>query len=264
MNNKPRIPWSKEQVKLAFNLYCQLPFGKLSKGNRDIIELAGLINRTPSAVAMKLVNIASLDPAITSTGRSGLSNASAMDKEVWEEFCGDWDKLALECLQLYDQLKLKKGLGQSGHQAATEPEETEDYTGKTREVITQQRVRQSFFRRSVLNSYKGQCCMSGLSEPKLLIASHIAPWSFDKSNRLNPRNGLCLSAIHDKAFDRGLITLDKDFRVILSSQLEQRKDALVHDLFIPLAGKSITLPERFIPDESFLAIHRSEVFLGHE
>jgi len=89
--NKARVPWSREQVKLAFNLYCQLPFGKLYKGNKEVIELASLIHRTPSAVAMKLVNIASLDPAITGTGRSGLSNASALDKEVWSEFSNDWD-----------------------------------------------------------------------------------------------------------------------------------------------------------------------------
>ena len=69
------IRWTKEQLKLAFHLYCQLPFGKLHQRNPEIIKLANMIGRTPSAVAMKLVNFASLDPAITGTGRSGLGNA---------------------------------------------------------------------------------------------------------------------------------------------------------------------------------------------
>jgi len=63
--------WTREQLKLAFHLYCQLPFGKLHSRNAEIVELAQLIGRTPGAVAMKLVNFASLDPAITSTGRAG-------------------------------------------------------------------------------------------------------------------------------------------------------------------------------------------------
>jgi len=105
--------------------------------------------------------------------------------------------------------------------------------------------------------------MSGLSDSRLLIASHIVPWSKDKHNRLNPRNGLCLSALHDKAFDRGLIALDDDFCVILSKDLEQRNEPFVRQFFHPLAGQSITLPERFAPDKAFLARHRDVVFVDH-
>jgi len=255
--------WTKEQVKLGFNLYCQLPFGKLHSGNPEIIELANLIGRTPSAVAMKLCNIASLDPAITSTGRSGLGNASALDREVWDEFHADWDRLALDCLHIYEQLRVEKGLPQSEDQADAELEDIDDFTGETKRVVTEQRIRQYFFRRTVLSSYLGRCCMSGLSDSRLLIASHIVPWSKDKHNRLNPRNGLCLSALHDKAFDRGLIALDDDFRVILSKDLEQRNEPFVRQFFHPLAGQSITLPERFAPDKAFLARHRDVVFVDH-
>jgi hypothetical protein len=42
--------WTKEQLKLAFHLYCQLPFGRLHSRNQEIIKLASLIGRTPSAV----------------------------------------------------------------------------------------------------------------------------------------------------------------------------------------------------------------------
>jgi len=257
------VRWTKEQVKLGFNLYCQLPFGKLHKGNKEIIELAALIGRTPDAVAMKLCNIASLDPAITSTGRTGLKGASALDREVWDEFNADWDRLALECLHINQQLRAEKGLTQNEEIEDAEPEDVDDFTGETRRVVTEQRIRQNFFRRAVLSSYRGQCCMSGLSDSRLLIASHIVPWSKDKENRLNPRNGLCLSALHDKAFDRGLIALDDDFRVILSKELEQRKEPFVQQFFLPLAGQPITLPERFVPDTAFLARHRDLVFVDN-
>jgi len=254
--------WTKEQLKLAFNLYCQLPFGKLHKGNKEIIELSSLIGRTPSALAMKLCNIASLDPAITNSGRKGLGNASTLDRDVWDEFHADWERLTTESLYLHEQLRMEKSLPTKPVQADDTLENLEDYTGETKSVLTEQRVRQSFFRRSVLSSYHSRCCMSGLSEPKLLIASHIVPWSKDRVNRLNPRNGLCLSALHDKAFDCGLISLDDAFRVMLSKDLEQRNEEFVRKFFLPLDGQKITLPERFVPDRVFLERHRNEVFSG--
>jgi len=253
--------WTKEQLKLAFHLYCQLQFGKLHSRNPEIIELATLIGRTPSAVAMKLVNFASLDPAITSTGRRGLGNASALDREVWEEFHADWEKLATECAILNLQLRAEYGLSDTGTLSDEERDGLEDFNGETRQVITMQRVKQDFFRRAVLSSYRGRCCISGLSETQLLIASHIVPWSEDKANRLNPRNGLCLSALHDKAFDRGLITLSDDFAVIVSSVLMARNDAFSEQFFEPINGLIIELPERFLPDREFISRHRSSRFI---
>jgi len=256
--------WTKEQVKLGFNLYCQLPFGKLHRRNPEVIELAELIGRTPSAVAMKLCNIASLDPAITGTGRSGLGNASALDREVWDEFHADWDRLAVECLHIQEQLRAEKGLPKAEEKIEPDLEDVDDYTGETKRVVTEQRMKQNFFRRAVLSSYRERCCMSGLSDERLLIASHIVPWSKDKENRLNPRNGLCLSALHDKAFDRGLITLDDDFCVVLSRDLERRNEEFVKKFFHPLAGQPITLPERFVPDKNFIARHREAVFIDNK
>ena len=91
-----RAPWTRQQLLVAFWLYCRLPFGRLHYRNPQIVELAKAIDRTPSALAMKLVNIASLDPAITNTGRSGLSAASAKDREMWAEMQQDWEKFAVE------------------------------------------------------------------------------------------------------------------------------------------------------------------------
>jgi hypothetical protein len=254
--------WTKEQLKLAFHLYCQLPFGRLHSRNPEIIQLAKLIGRTPGAVAMKLVNFASLDPAITSTGRAGLGNAGSLDREVWAEFHADWEKLAFECTMLNAQLRKDAGTEPVVVELdVTEQEELQDFTGETKRVMTEQRVKQHFFRRAVLSSYRGRCCLSGLSDARLLTASHIVPWSKDKANRLNPSNGLCLSAIHDKAFDRGLITISDNYEIMLSKQLKQNYDAFVVQIFLPLEGHRIELPEKFIPSVAFLTRHRTEIFI---
>lgn len=256
--------WTREQLKLAFHLYCQLPFGKLHSRNTEIVELAQLIGRTPGAVAMKLVNFASLDPAITSTGRAGLGNAGSLDREIWDEFHADWEGLAVECNRLRTELIESKGQVPTTALDTDEATGLEDFTGETRRVVTEQRIKQHFFRRAVLSSYRGRCCMSGLSEPRLLVASHIVPWSKDKANRLNPSNGLCLSAIHDKAFDKGLIALSDDFRVLVSAELKRSTDAFVQSVLLPLDGRSIELPERFVPSASFIARHREIEFVDNK
>lgn len=253
--------WTKEQIKLAFYLYCQIPYGRIYGRNPEIMALAKIIGRTADAVAMKMLNIASLDPAITGTGRTGLGNASALDRAVWEDFHSDWERLAVEC-----QLLLQK-LG-NGAEENLEPREdllpSNDFAGETRQVLTSQRVKQHFFRRAVLSSYRGRCCMSGLSDGRLLIASHIVPWSQDKQNRLNPSNGLCLSAIHDRAFDKGLMTLTDDLKIVVSEDLKRRDDVFVREVLLPLHGRLIESPERFAPQAEFVTWHRNKIFLDNQ
>lgn len=252
--------WTREQIKLAFHLYCQIPYGRIYGSNKEIVVLAKIIGRTADAVAMKMLNIASLDPAITSTGRVGLGNASKLDREVWAEFHSDWERLALECQALRQQIDKNIAEDLEPEIAELVPE---DFTGETRQVLIEQRIKQNFFRRAVMSSYRGRCCMSGLSEPRLLIASHIVPWSKDKPNRLNPSNGLCLSAIHDKAFDQGLITLTDDFKIVISEELKRRDEVFVKEVLLRLDGKQIELPERFAPQSSFITWHRKELFIDN-
>lgn len=248
--------WTREQLKLAFHYYCQTPFGKLHSRNPEIIKLASLIGRTPSALAMKLSNFASFDPSITSTGRKGLKGASSLDREIWDEFHADWDRLVVECEQLRRYIMRQRAPLDETFTETDDNIATEDFTGETRKVFVEQRVKQAFFRRAVLSSYRGRCCISGVSETKLLVASHIVPWSKDKTNRLNPSNGLCLSAIHDKAFDTGLIALSDDFRVILADSIRKRNEDFIKKVFLPIENKLIEMPERFAPNLEFLAYHR--------
>lgn len=249
--------WTREELLVAFNLYCQMPFGKMHARNPDIVRVAGALGRTPSSVAMKLVNFASLDPSITSTGRTGLGNASRADKSIWDEFNSDWEALAIESQTYLKTLVSKSAVAPPMPSKQFDDLDEADYEGQTKSVQIQARIKQSFFRKAVLSSYGGRCCITRISEPRLLVASHIVPWKSDPKTRLNPRNGLCLSALHDKAFDRGLIVITDDFRVDVSPTLSHfEKEPFIRDTLIAIHGQSITLPEKFRPEVAFLRRHR--------
>lgn len=253
----PKGNWSREQTILAFHFYCQTPFGQLHSKNKKVIELATQIGRTPGALAMKCVNLASLDPAIRETGRSGLSNASKLDKTIWDEFHTDWEALVEQAEALL--ASLLRGTKASPSPDVDDKFEGMDFTGETRTALVRQRLKQGFFRRSVLSSYGGKCCITGVSDSRFLVASHIVAWKDDASIRLNPANGLCLSTIHDRAFDSYLFSLTGDHRIILSAQLRESKDKFLRDVFWKLDGTQIALPEKFSPEQAFITRHREKM-----
>jgi putative restriction endonuclease len=108
-----------------------------------------------------------------------------------------------------------------------------------------------------------RCCITGINVPSLLRASHIKPWSEFADCRLDARNGLCLSSIHDAAFDCGLITLDEDLRVVLSKRLRDHfPQPALEQNFASFAGNAIRVPEKLAqPDADFLAYHRESVYM---
>ncbi|HQZ75411.1 MAG TPA: HNH endonuclease, partial [Chitinophagaceae bacterium] len=124
-------------------------------------------------------------------------------------------------------------------------------------------VNQSVFRTIVLATYNNTCCITSINNTNLLIASHIVPWSKDQKNRLNPTNGLCLNALHDKAFDKGLITISaKDYTIRVSSKLKGEKNLQFIELnFIEYEGKKINLPDKFLPSKEQLKVH-NESFIS--
>jgi len=244
-----------------------MPFGKMHSRNPKIIKYANLINRTPSALAMKLTNIASLDPSITSTGRRGLTGASSTDRAMWTEMKNDWDTFILEIYDAEKKFGISNDLNEINktEKHISDSETLVDYTGKNKLSEINARIGQNFFRKSVLSAYNSKCCITGLSIPQLLIASHIIPWSTDNKNRLNPRNGLCLSIIHDKAFDMGIITLSEKYSVKVAEDY-LLETFLLDNFFvatiIEYEGKSINLPEKFVPEQEFLNYHRAQIFKG--
>ncbi|MDQ3268086.1 MAG: HNH endonuclease [Pseudomonadota bacterium] len=254
-----RIGWTRQQLLVAFNLYCQMPFGKMHSRNPEIIKYAELIGRTPSALAMKLTNIASLDLVITSTGRKGLEGASAADKDMWKEMQASWERFAIEAQQAISDLGVTTEFEQNIDDASMQ-DDVIDYTGSNKTVQTTTRVGQNFFRRSVLSAYEYRCCITGLAIPKLLVASHIVPWCVDETSRLNPSNGLCLTMLHDKAFDVGIITITEDMTVNVSRKYATNADQFFNSTLLAYDGKPIALPDKFRPYAEFLAYHREHVF----
>ena len=250
---KTTVNWTRSQTLAALHVYLQLPFGQLHRGQPKIKELAGWIGRTANSVALKLVNLASLDPQIVASGRRGMNNASSLDRQIWEQLQANWDPIALEAFAEYQKLAVANG-ALPEEDAIEEPAEFAE--GKTRLASVKVRVNQSLFRKAVLSSYNATCCVSGLRHEKLVIASHIVPWSEDTKNRLNPQNGLCLSALHDRAYDQGLMTVMPDFRIRVSPELKaSRDDNYMGPGLLQFDGKPIRFPERFRPDPRFLERH---------
>jgi hypothetical protein len=260
-----RRAWSHDELMLAMNLYCQLPFGKLHARNREVITLATALNRTPSSIAMKLCNLASLDPVHQERGIRGLSKVSAADRSIWDAFHADWNGLAAASELLRDAILTVEQSNSSAEDAATRSQlDTVEFVGDS-ETIRPQKVRlaQRFFRRAVVSSYDYRCCVSQIPVRSLLVASHIVPWAQSSELRANPRNGLCLSRLHDAAFDRGLVTIDEEFRLLLSPELrDATTNAVLSAAFIPFESRPISLPQKFRPDSAYLAIHRDTVFRG--
>jgi putative restriction endonuclease len=245
--------WTRSELILAINLYCKLPFGQLHRSNPQVIHLAELIGRTPSSIAYKLVNFASLDPSLQARGIKGASNASKLDKVIWDEFYNNWEELPFESEKLLSKFENKSIEELNNIDINNLPR------GKTREQIVKVRVNQSFFRSSILASYNNTCCITGINQSELLIAGHIKPWSSDEQNRLNPRNGIAINALHDKAFESGLITITPEYKIKISPILfKQRKSNSLEKYFFQYENKEIFLPSRFLPDIEFLKYHNDE------
>jgi putative restriction endonuclease len=246
--------WTRDEHIVAFNLYCRTPFGRMHKGNPEIIELAGRLGRTPSSVAMKLSNFARLDPAEQARGIRGLRSGSSLEAEIWNEFHSNWEQLA------YESEVVKQTLSQP---APPVDLPLPDIPIGPTEVIRANRARlvQGFFRETVLFSYQSRCAICEMSERRLLIASHIIPWQADEKRRADPRNGLTLCALHDRAFDQGLIGIDESSRVMLSSRLKVAVPVPLHRAaFQDFEGKPLNRPFRFDPDPLSLDYHRRAIF----
>lgn len=250
--------WTKEESVLAINLYCKIPFGQMHSRNADVIELAALIDRSPSSVARKLGNFASFDPKLKERGVKGLENVSKLDKQIWQDYMHDWDEQFIES----EKLLAKKKHTTIEQLNYIDLDTLKDVEGKEKERLVIVRVNQSLFRKMVLTNFNNKCCITGITQSELLVASHILPWSKDKGNRLNPKNGLALNTLHDKAFDCGLITITTDLKIKISPSFLKNSNVLsIKQNFIDYDGKPLIEPQKFFPDVEFLKVH-NERFKG--
>ena len=247
--------WTREEIILAINLYCKIPFGQMHSRNADVIQLAVLINRSPSSIARKLGNLASLDPKLKERGVGGLPNISKLDKEVWKEYTHNWDQEFIEGESLLAQKKNTT----VAQEYNVDLESFVPVQGKEAERLIKVRINQSIFRKVVLSNFNSKCCITGIGIPELLVASHILPWSQDKINQLNPKNGLSLNTLHDKAFDKYLITITEELKIKISSKLYKHQGIpSIQQNFIDFDGKHILMPKKFDPDAEFLKYHNDK------
>jgi len=251
--------WTREELILALNLYLKLPFGKLHSRTPEIIHLGKLIDRKANAVAMRLNNFASVDPFHQLRGIKGLTGGIKQVQPIWNEFINDKEELIFESEKILAN-KEKVSLEEK-HPEALKGIEHLKGEYKLREVKT--RVNQDVFRDIVLANYDSKCAITGIDITALLKASHIIPWSKNEKERLNPENGICLSALYDCAYDRGYIGINKKFEILLSAELKKKsKQDYFSKYFAELAGTKIIMPKKYIPKKEFLDYHLDSVFKG--
>ncbi len=249
--------WTREEMLLALNLYLKLPFGRAHGRDRDVIHLAQLIGRTPASIAMRLANFAHIDSYHSARGVKGLANGRRQCEPIWNQYLADRENI------LFESERLLAGREQQNVDVKYRNllDDLPDLVGeeKIREIKT--RVNQVVFRQIVLANYGSTCVISGIKVPRLLVASHIIPWSSDASTRLDPENGLCLSAIHDKAFDSGLIAIDTDYKVLISKEIaDYRNQPFFEPYFGRFEHKRIAQAEKYQPRKEFLEHHLQHVF----
>ena len=214
--------WSREELILAFNLYLKIPFGKIHSTNKDVIHLAQLIGRTPNSVALRLVNFASVDPVLKERGVKGMDGGKKIVQPIWDEFFNNQEELIFLSEKILAE-KENFTVEQKFEELFFDIKELKGEV-KLREIKT--RVNQNVFRQMVISNYTGKCAISGIDIPELLVASHIVPWSINEEERLNPENGICFSALYDKAFDKGLIGIDEQYKILLSKNIKKNKEAI--------------------------------------
>lgn len=255
--------WTRDELLLALNLYHKLNFGQFNSSNLAIQQIATKLGRTPASVSMKLCNLASFDPGLAQRGVNGLRGASALDRSVWDEYHADLEASVLESeLKLQDVFGVVGGerlelLPKLGYRivSPTTRESTEA------EAVRVERLKQGYFRNAVLNNFEGRCGVSGIGMRELLNASHILPWSTHPAERLDVRNGICLSSLYDRAFDRYLIGFDGNYRLVVSRRVKQELGSDAYERFFAcFSGKSLLIPSESVPpSQDFLRQHLQRV-----
>jgi putative restriction endonuclease len=256
--------WTRDELLVALNLYHKLTFGQMHSRQPAIMATAKKLGRGANSLAMKLCNLASLDPALGIRGIRGLTGASALDRSMWGEFHANLAEAVPASEDAFRKLfdvsdtKEVEVIPAEGVVLRKAPPRGPTETRATVKV----RRGQEYFRQAVLNNFSGRCGVTGLAMRELLIASHILPWGKHEAERLNVRNGLCLSRLHDAAFDTGLITFDANLRLKLSAELKTHvKERAISENFVGYEGEVLKLgKDSVLPDEAFLAVHREVTF----
>lgn len=249
--------WTKDELVIVFNLYLKLPFGKLHRSTPEVVEMSKLLGRTVNSIAIRLTNFASCDPFHHNRGVKGMTGGVKQCQPIWDEFFDNKELLLFESERILAE-KQNQTIEKKFNSLLFDLEGLKG-EAKLREVRT--RVNQNIFRKIVLANYSGKCAITGIDIPELLCASHIVPWSKNENERLNPENGICLSAMYDKAFDSGLISIGMRYEIRIASRL-QRKSTYdyYHKYFKHLEKQTLAVPQKYLPKKEFIQYHLDFVF----
>jgi len=119
---------------------------------------------------------------------------------------------------------------------------------------------QKIFREDIiLPNYDYKCAITGIKTLSVLKAAHILRWADNQKERLNPQNGICLSALADICFEKGLLTIDKNYKVKLSEKVKSDPNLLKE--LKKYDGKKINLPilKENKPSKKFLSEHANKM-----
>ena len=240
--------WSREDIIIAYALYCVTPLGKINPSNKVIQQVADIIPHSVASIVMRMRNFRYIDPKVS----SGLKNVAKADRMIYEEFKHDWGSLSLEAetltgLAIFDSSPL---------QGAKPLSSLTNHGRVSRE--------RHFFKQAVLSFCNPTSFISGCALPQMLVASHIKPYSQCRSeaDRVSPDNGICLNTFYDKAFDRGLITITPSMKIYVSPIiLDSPQDAFTARWLASLDGMIFPPPPDFRRVESFWSTITTK-FLG--
>lgn len=257
MKMSARKLWTKDELIVVFNLYLKLPFGKMHTKTPEVIEMSNLLGRTVNSIAIRLTNFASCDPYHQNRGVKGMVGGIKQCQPIWDEFSNNKELLIFESERILAEME-NKTVETKFNELLFDLKDLKGET-KLREVKT--RVNQNVFRQIVIANYSGKCAITGIDLPELLFASHIIPWSKNENERLNPENGICLSALYDKAFDRGLIGFNDKDEILISSNLKKKKQSDYYNrYFSHLENLKLSTPQKYLPNKEFLQYHLDEIF----
>ncbi|MCH3917204.1 MAG: HNH endonuclease [Spirochaetia bacterium] len=252
-------PWNEKETILALWLYYCIPPGKVDSNNPQIAGLAKLLGRSSNAVALKIANLKAYDR--NATGK-GMSNGSHWDRELPEKYLPDPEKLFQDC-----QTILLDDFPQSCnsiHDFPLTDAELQNNSFTTyqddKTGLIKIRERQQVFRQILLTNYHWECCLSGITNPDFLVASHIVPWAADKAHRVDPQNGLLLNTMLDRAFDKGYFSLHPStYEVMVASGIRDEK---LRNYLNCYNGREIMLPQNNFrkPKKEFLEFHNENIF----
>ena len=256
-----RRNWSRQEtlMALAFYLCPPLPRKNWDDSDAEVQLFAEAISRKVSAVCFKIANLKACDP---NRSGNGFTHAATMDAQVMSEYLAEPDATMSEAMWELGQIGILISYDGEIETSGSSRPTTEQQLGLERTAQVSTRVNQDYFRSVLLSNYGGACCLTSIDIPALLTASHIKPWAAaTPSERLMSSNGILLNALHDRAFDRGLITLDDRYHVVVSSRVPHTP---TNDQWLyAFDGKKITLPrsdESTWPSLDFIHYHNDRVF----